>query len=152
MINQFLDIHEHIQNFFMYMYSITDYTSYEGKVKDPQKFVSEVIVILNGEHRDSLSVTDFAGLNNINIEQLFGDCTFFENVVLFIHNHSNLEWYDLITLDALFHKFIICYIHEYGKVLVKLLEMQLNPKGTVMETYDKPMMKQYIQELIDVNE
>jgi hypothetical protein len=63
-----------------------------------------------------------------------------------------LEWYDLITLDALFHKFIICYIHEYGKVLVKLLEMQINPSGTVMETYDKPMMKKYIQELIDVNE
>ena len=79
----------------MYMYSITDYTSYEGKVKDPQKFLSEVIVILNGEHRDSLSVTDFVGINNINIEQLFCDSTFFENVVLFIHNHSNLEWYDL---------------------------------------------------------
>jgi hypothetical protein len=152
MLNQFIDIHEHIQNFFMYMYSITDYTAYYGKIKDPKKFLSEVIIILNGEHRDSLSVTDFVCINNINLEQMFEDSTFFENVTLFIHNYSKLEWYDLITMDALFHKFVICYIHEYGKVLVKLLEMQLNPKGTVMETYDKPMMMGYIQELIDVVE
>jgi len=148
MSNQFLDIHEHIQNFFMYMYSITDYTSYYGKIKDPKLFLNEVIVILNGEHRHALSVTDFMNINNIDIDKLFEDNIFFGNVVIFINNHSKLEWYDFITLDSLFHKFVICYFHEYGKVLVNLLEMQLNPKGTIMETYDKPKMKQYIEELI----
>ena len=150
--NKFIDIHEHIQNFFMYMYSITDYTAYEGKLKNPQFFLNEIIVILNGEHRDSLSITDFVNINNINIEQLFENRTFFENVLLFINNYSKLERCDLITLDALFHKFVICYIHQYGKILVNLLEMQINPKGTIMETYDRPMMKQYIQELINLME
>jgi len=152
MPNQFIDIHEHIQNFFMYMYSITDYTSYRGKIKDPNKFVNEIIVILNGEHRDTLSITDFLSINNINIEKIFDDNDCLQSVILFVHYHSHLEWYDLITLDALFHKFVICYIHEYGNILVKLLEMQLKPKGTIMETYDRPMMKRYIQELINLME